>query len=371
MADKIALFVGTNKGGFILTSDAHRREWDVSGPHMRGYSIDHMAFDARDGRIYMAANHVIFGPEVASSVDFGESWSPSDSEPRFEEGGDRKVEKFWNIQPGRPSEPGVVYLGGMPAALWKSEDGGKTWQENMPLQQHESRPRWSPGAGGLCLHTIILDPNDDDRMAIGISAGGYFRTDDGGQSWKRRSADLPSAGPPPPEVMEALGIVEYDPDQDKCVHKITMDADDPAVQYIQHHIGVFRTRNFGEVWEDISAGLPESFGFPIVSHPRKSGHIWVIPNHSGEFRTASSGAFRVFKSENGGDDWRAITDGLPQENAYFSTLRESMAVDGADPLGVYIGTKAGILFGSSDEGESWSAVAASLPPILSVEAAVL
>lgn len=175
----------------------------------------------------------------------------------------------------------------------------------------------------------------------------------------------------PPEVMEALGIVDYDPDEDKCVHKVAVDADDPAVQYVQHHTGVFRTRDYGEVWEEISEGLPEKFGFPIVSHPRKSGHIWVIPNQGGEFRAPSTGAFRVFKSENGGDDWRALTDGLPQENAYFTTLRESMAVDGADPLGVYVGTKAGILFGSSDEGESWSTVAASLPPILSVEAAVL
>ena len=172
-------------------------------------------------------------------------------------------------------------------------------------------------------------------------------------------------------MMEKFGIVEYDPDNDKCVHKVAVDANDPSVQYIQHHTRVFRTRDFGETVEEISEGLPEQFGFPIVSHPRKSDHIWVIPNHSGEFRYSSTVAFRVFKSENGGDNWRPLTNGLPQENAYFSTLRESMAVDGADPLGVYIGTKNGILFGSSDEGESWSTVALSLPPILSVEAAVL
>ncbi|MBT3943526.1 MAG: exo-alpha-sialidase [Chloroflexi bacterium] len=371
MADKIALFVGTNKGGFILTSDASRQKWDVSGPHMRGYSIDHMAFDPRDGRTFMALNHEVYGPEVVSSTDHGKNWKPSEAEARFADGRDRTVEKLWNIQPGRPSEPGVVYLGGMPAALWKSEDYGKTWQENTSLQEHESRPNWSPGAGGLCLHTIILDPRDQDRMAIGISAAGYFRTDDGGKTWLNRALDLPSNGKPSPEVMEMFGIVEYDPDQDKCVHKVAVDASDPAVQYIQHHTGVFRTRDYCETVEEISEGLPEQFGFPIVSHPRKSGHIWVIPNNSGEFRTSSVGAFRIYKSENGGDDWRAITNGLPQENAYFSTLRESMAVDGADPLGVYVGTKNGILFGSSDEGESWRAIAPSLPPILSVEAAVI
>ncbi|MBT3943334.1 MAG: hypothetical protein HOF43_11530 [Chloroflexi bacterium] len=172
-------------------------------------------------------------------------------------------------------------------------------------------------------------------------------------------------------MLELMGIVDHDPDQDKCVHKVAVDANDPAVQYIQHHTGVFRTLDHGRVWEEISKGLPEQFGFPIVSHPRKSGHIWVIPNSSGEFRTSSSGAFRVFKSETGGDDWRALTKGLPQENAYFSTLRESMAVDGADPLGVYVGTKNGILFGSSDEGETWRTIAPSLPPILSVEAVVV
>ncbi|MBT4072396.1 MAG: exo-alpha-sialidase [Chloroflexi bacterium] len=370
MADKIALFVGTNKGGFILTSDTSRQKWDVSGPHLRGYSIDHMAFDPRDGRTFMALNHEVYGPEVVSSPDFGESWIPSDAEARFTDGSNRKVEKLWNIQPGRPSEPGVIYLGGMPAALWKSEDSGKTWQENMPLQQHESRPLWNPGAGGLCLHTIVLDPTDVNRMAVGISAAGYWVTEDDGTSWERRSDNLPS-DPPPEEMLELMGIVDHDPDQDKCVHKVAVDANDPAVQYIQHHTGVFRTLDHGRVWEEISKGLPEQFGFPIVSHPRKSGHIWVIPNSSGEFRTSSSGAFRVFKSETGGDDWRALTKGLPQENAYFSTLRESMAVDGADPLGVYVGTKNGILFGSSDEGETWRTIAPSLPPILSVEAVVV
>jgi len=371
MADKIALFVGTNKGGFILTSGAARQKWNVSGPHLRGYSIDHMAFDPRDGHVYMVANHDIYGPEVVSSADFGDTWDTSNAEPRFNDDSGRSLEKLWHVQPGRPFEPGVIYLGGMPASLWKSEDLGKTWQENTPLQEHETRPKWSPGAGGLCLHTIILDPENQDRMAVGISAAGYFRTDDGGKTWLRRALDLPDDGPPSPEIMEKLGIVEYDPDNDKCVHKVAVDANDPAVQYIQHHTGVFRTRDYGETVEEISEGLPEQFGFPIVSHPRKSGHIWVIPNHSGEFRSSSTGAFRVYKSEDGGDNWRALTKGLPQENAYFSTLRESMAVDGADPLGVYIGTKNGILFGSSDEGESWSTVALSLPPILSVEATVL
>ena len=368
MADRVALFVGTNKGGFVLTSDIAREKWDTSGPHMRGSSIDHMIFDGRDGTILMAVNHYIYGPEVARSTDFGETWERAEKQPRFEEGSGRVMEKLWNIQPGRESEPGVVYLGAAPASLWRSEDSGVKWHENLRLQETPTRDMWTPGLGGLCLHTIVLDPSNSDRMAVAISAAGYFRSDDGGETWVRKTEELPLGDAPDDDAARA---VDYEGGADHCVHKVAVDADDPAVQYMQHHIGVFRTRDFGDSWVKIEGGLPETFGFPVVSHPRKSGHVWLIPNHSGEFRSASGGAFRVFKSERGGESWRALTDGLPQNNAYISTLRESMAVDGADPLGVYAGSKSGVLYGSRDEGESWYEVAGSLPPILSVEAALV
>jgi photosystem II stability/assembly factor-like uncharacterized protein len=355
MADKTVLFAGTDKGGFILTSDSSRRMWEVSGPFLRGYSIFHMTPDLRDGSIYMVANHAVYGSGVVRSDDFGETWTPSDAEPRFEPDSDRSLKQLWHVRPGRPSEPGVIYVGAEPASLWRSEDSGKTWAENEHLQEHPSQPNWVPGAGGLCLHTIILDPSNDDRMSVGISAAGYFRTDDAGQSWNRKHEGLPRGVNEPSaeelELFESMGL-EYDPAEDNCIHKVSMDAVDPAAQYMQHHGGVFRTRNFGDSWEDIGEGLPETFGFPIVSHPSRPGTIWVIPNQSGEFRASSSGAFRVFKSEDAGDSWRAVTDGLPQVAAYLTTLRESMAVDGAEPLGVYVGTKAGTLFGSRDEGES-------------------
>ncbi len=374
MADKISLFVGTNKGGFMLSSDRSRTKWDVAGPFLRGYSIFHMAPDLRDRSIYMAANHEVYGPEIARSADFGETWTQSDAEPRFEPDSGRKLQRIWHIQPGRPSEPGVIYAGAEPASLWRSEDSGKNWKENEPLRAHPSHPNWVPGAGGLCLHTIILDPNNDDRMSVGISAAGYFRSDDAGQSWNRKHDGLPQGenepGPEEIEWLESQGM-EYDPAEDNCIHKVAVDALDPATQYMQHHGGVFRTQTFGDSWEDIGGGLPETFGFPIASHSSKPGTIWVIPNEGGEFRASSSGAFAVYKSENAGESWRATTDGLPQQAAYLTTLRESMAVDGADPLGVYVGTKAGTLYGSSDEGESWRVVAPALPPILSVEAAVL
>ena len=370
MPDKIALFVGTNKGGFILTSDADRRKWDVSGPHLPGYRIFHMKYDPRTGTTFMVANHDIYGPEVARSNDLGATWQTSDAEPRYSEDSGQRLAQLWHVQPGRPSEPGVIYVGAEPASLWKSEDGGKNWSENLQLQEHPSRSNWIGGAGGLCLHTIILDPENVDRMSIGISAGGYFRTDDGGQSWDIKIDGLPPGEPPPPEFADFLPV-DHDSDADQCIHKVTTDGTDPTTQYMQHHMGVFRSRDRGDSWDDIANGLPESFGFPIISHPRKAGMIWLIPNQSGEFRTRSTGAFEIYKSENGGDDWRVLTEGLPQEHAYVTTLRESMTVDGADPLGLYVGTKGGALYGSTDEGESWYTVAASLPPIFSVEAAVV
>ena len=368
MRERVALFVGTNKGGFILTSDASREKWDVSGPHMRGSSVDHMTFDGRSGTVFMAVNHDIYGPEVARSTDFGATWKSAEKNPRFEEDSGRVMERLWNVQPGRDSEPGVVYLGAMPASLWRSEDNGATWLENSALQDVPDRDKWYPGAGGLCLHTIVLDKDRPERMAVGISAAGYFRTDDGGESWVRKTDGLPLE-----ELTAELQerIPDYDPLADHCVHKVAVDSADPAVQYMQHHLGVFRTSDFGETWNDIGEGLPELFGFPVASHPRKSGHVWVVPNHSGEFRASSTGEFRVFKSESGGDLWVGMTNGLPQENAYLSTLRESMAVDSLDPVGVYVGAKSGVLFGSRDEGSSWYEVVSSLPPILSVEAAVI
>lgn len=368
MSERVALFVGTNKGGFILTSDSKREKWDVSGPHMRGSSVDHMIFDDRSGIIFMAVNHEIYGPEMARSSDFGKTWESAQRNPRFPDQSGRVMEKLWNIQPGRTSEPGVLYLGAMPASLWRSDDDGQTWHENSGLQEVPSRPKWVPGAGGLCLHTIVLDADNPDRMAVGISAGGYFRTDDGGATWARKTEGLPlEQGPSDPDDPN----IDYDADADHCVHKVAIDAGNQAVQYMQHHLGVFKTSNFGDSWHDIGEGLPELFGFPIASHPRKSGHVWLIPNHSGEFRSASSGAFRVFKSESGGSSWVGKTQGLPQQNAYLSTLRESMSVDSLDPVGVYVGAKSGVLYGSHDEGESWYEVISSLPPILSVEIAVL
>jgi hypothetical protein len=360
MADKIAVFVGTDKGGFILTSDFCRARWDVSGPHLKGYSIYHMTPDTRDGSIYMAANHAVYGSEVVRSTDMGESWTHSDAEPRFPEGAGRKMEALWHIEPGRPAEPGVLYLGADPASLWKSEDSGKTWHEMKALQQHRSKPDWVPGAGGMCLHTIGLHPHDLGKISLGVSAVGFFQTEDGGETWDLRTEGIPAALEP-----------RVDPASRRCVHKFVMDPDDPDTFYQQNHMGVFRSRNAGVSWEDIGGGLPETFGFRIAGHPGKSGTIWVTPSQGPDFRAPVDGAFKVFKSEDAGDSWRAVTTGLPQENAYLTPMREAMAVDGADPLGVYVGVKTGTLFGSSDEGESWRTIAPTLPPILSVEAAIL
>jgi hypothetical protein len=360
LTDRIVLLAGTDKGGFILTSDARRQKWTVAGPFMKGYQIYHMAFDPRDGGIFMAANHMVYGSEVARSTDFGETWRPSDSEPRFPEESGQSMEAFWHITPGRSSEPGVVYLGAAPASLWRSEDLGLTWLENESFSSHGSRSDWEPGAGGLCLRTILLDPHDEKRMYLGVSAAGFFRSDDNGQTWHLKSEGLPAALKP-----------RYDPNAGRCVHKAALDATVPGTIYQQNHMGLYRTSNAGDSWTTMEEGLSDTFGFAMAAHPSKTGVLWIVPVQGDTFRAPSGGKMRVLKSLDGGSSWRDASSGLPSENAYAAPLREGMAVDEAEPLGVYVGMKSGTIYGSTDEGESWGVVIENLPPILSVEAAAI
>ena len=348
------LLAGSKKGLFIFTS-ADRASWDMHGPFLRGKEVHHAVHDPRDGRIYAASNDAWFGSEIVYSDDLGQSWTSAKRNPAFAESSDLKLERIWHIEPGRASEPGVVYAGVAPAALFRSNDRGETWDEVTALSEHPTRSRWHPGAGGLCLHSIQLDPANPQRMFIAISAVGVFRTDDGGATWQ-----------PMNRGTRAEFMPEKFPEFGQCVHKLLMASSQPRLLFQQNHCGVYRSANAGESWDEITAGLPSDFGFPLGVHPREPETIFVLPLQGAEFRCPPDGKLRVFRTRDGGQSWQPLTDGLPQEDAFSSVLREGMAVDAGTPAGVYIGTNNGKIFASHDEGDSWMTLADNLPPVYSL-----
>lgn len=356
----IIVMVGTARGGFIFTSGPDRSDWTMSGPTHRGSQVYHLTLDPRDGQMFAAVNNIFFGPEINRSSDLGETWTESSEEPRFKQDSGEKLEAMWHIAPGRPEEQGVLYVGAAPASLWKTTDSGETWTELRSLAEHPSRPDWEPGAGGLCLHTILLDPERPGRMYAGISAVGLFRTDDGGETWQLNSQGLVPALPP-----------RVDENSGRCVHKAVLDPTNSEIVFQQSHRGTYRSRDGGLSWDDIGDDLPSSFGFPMVNHPRRPGTLYTVMMDSDEFRSAAEGRVAVWITDDAGESWQASTRGLPQRDAYTGVLREAMSVDGADPLGIYLGTTGGALYRSPDEGESWELMADNLPRILSVEARVL
>jgi photosystem II stability/assembly factor-like uncharacterized protein len=276
----------------------------------------------------------------------------------FPENSGLKLDRIWHIEPGLPSEPGVLYAGVAPAALFRSEDSGQTWRELTGLTDHPTRREWNPGAGGLCLHSIVLDPANAKHFFVGISAAGVFRTEDGGATW--RTANRGTRAEFMPNKLPEFG---------QCVHKLLMAPGQPPLLYQQNHCGVYRSADAGESWQEITAGLPSDFGFPLAIHPRDRETIYVLPLKGAEFRCPVENKLRVFRSRDGGRNWSALTAGLPQENAFTSVYREGMAVDRADPAGIYFGTNTGKVYSSRDEGDTWQLLADNLPPVFSVEAA--
>lgn len=365
---KVLVLVGTRKGAFILSSDKSRRKWSVSGPHFSDWSVFHMAYDGRDGgTVFAATNSEIWGPEVQRSSDLGQTWQKSAQGPRFAEGKGLSVKRVWHISPGRESEPGVVYAGVEPAALFRSQDGGSTWAEVEGLTAHPSREKWQPGNGGLCLHSIVLDLSHRERMWVGISAVGVFGTVDGGRSWR-----------PMNKGVRADFMPDRYPELGQCVHKMLSPTARPDSLYQQNHCGVYRSADGGESWQDISEGLPSRFGFVLGLHSQDPDTLYVVPEDTalgdsvgGVFRIVSEARLRVFRSRNGGQDWEPLTRGLPQEKAYLHLLREGMATDSLDPCGIYIGTTTGQVFYSRDNGDSWELMADLLPPINSVSCGVV
>jgi molybdopterin converting factor small subunit len=355
-SDEMAeLLVGTRKGLFVLRG---RRggPFEVIKRKFRGQAVEYAIRDPRTGTYCASVTHGQYGPHLFHAKDPTGDWEQADG-PAFPDDADATVKRIWVIQPGE--EDGVVYAGVDPAALFKSEDGGRTWSLNRPLWDDPSRKKWQPGAGGMCLHSIATWPGDPKRLALGISAAGVWLTDDGGESWRLGTQGL---------------VARYLPEDsrtpiDLCVHNVHR-SPEPETLYLQFHGGVYRSDDAGESWIDIGSegGLPSDFGFPMVTDPHDASRAYVIPLNSDGDRVTPEGKARVFETRDRGETWQPLTDGLPQEDAYLTVLRQAFCHDGSDPLGLYFGATSGELFGSADGGQTWKTVAARLAPVLSVRA---
>ena len=350
------LLVGTSKGAFILDGDADRSSWSIRGPLCEGWPIHDLQWDPATRSIYAGGGSIWYGPAVFRSDDLGTTWSHSSEGITYGDDGP-KIPTVWNVTPAH----GSIYAGVEPAGLFRSDDGGATWSHVAGLREHPSRPGWQPGAGGLICHTIVPHPSEAEKMWVAISAVGTFATEDGGTTWEARNRGVVDCNSPDPH-----------PETGQCVHKLVMAAGQPERFYQQNHCGVYRSTDGGRQWQDISAGLVSEFGFVFGAHPRDPATGWVIPlSHPEEGRYAPGGSLGVWRTSDSGDSWQRHGDGLPQENAFVGVFREAMAVDQRDPVGVFFGTSTGQLYGSVDEGETWSVVAENLPPIWGVEAVAL
>jgi BNR/Asp-box repeat len=368
---RVRVLVGTRKGAFILTADGKRQNWEVSGPHFAGWEMYHVKGSPADpNRLYASQCSSWFGQTMQRSNDGGKTWEAIGNKFVYEgetgthqwyDGKPRPWEfkRVWHLEPSL-TDPDKVYAGVEDAALFCSTDAGQTWQELRGLRGHGTGPQWQPGAGGMCLHTILLDPASPDRMYIAISAAGAFRSDDAGKTWKPINGGLHSLYIPNPTA-----------EVGHCVHRIAMHPSRPQVLYMQKHWDVLRTDNSGELWREVSGNLPTDFGFVVDVHAHEPETIYVVPIKSDSEHFPPEGKLRVYRSRSGGDEWEPLTQGLPQSNCYVNVLREAMAVDSLDPCGVYFGTTGGQVYGTANAGDSWSAIVRDLPAVLSVEVQTL
>ncbi len=367
----VRVLVGTRKGAFILTSDEKRKDWDVSGPHFAGWEIYHMkGSKVNPNRIYASQSNAWFGQVIQRSDDAGQTWETVGNQFNYE--GDVGTHlwydgtphpwaftRVWHLEPSL-TDPETVYAGVEDAALFRSTDGGQSWQE-LPALRAAKGALWQPGAGGLCLHTILIDPNNADRMFVAISAGGCFRTDDGGETWRPATGGL--------EMMFELP----DPESEvgHCVHNIAMHPTRPNTLFMQKHWDVMRTDDSGDSWYEVSGNLPSDFGFPISVHSHEPETIYVVPIKSDTEHFPPDGKLRVYRSRTGGNEWEALTNGLPQQDCYVNILRDAMSVDSLDSCGIYFGTTGGQVYASADSGDSWNAIVRDLPAVTSVEVQTL
>jgi hypothetical protein len=367
----VRVLVGTRKGGFILTSDGKRKDWKVTGPLFGGWEIYHMKGSPADpNRLYASQSSSWFGQVVQRSSDGGASWEPVGNEFAYDgipgthqwyDGTPHPWEfaRVWHFEPSG-DDPDTVYAGVEDAALFRSNDGGRSWQELSGLREHDTGSSWAPGAGGMCLHTIILDPSRPERMFVAISAAGAFRTDDAGKTWRAINQGLRSEGIPDPNA-----------EVGHCVHRIAMHPARPDVLFMQKHWDVMRSDDAGETWREVSGNLPTDFGFPIDVHAHEPETIYVVPITSDSEHYPPEGKLRVYRSRTGGEEWEPLTRGLPQADCYLNVLRDAMAVDRLDECGIYFGTSGGQVYASPDAGDSWAPIVRDLPPVLSVEVQTL
>jgi len=367
----VRLLVGTRKGAFVLTADGARKDWNVEGPFFPGWEIYHMKGSPVDpDRIYASQSTGWFGQLVQRSDDGGKTFEPVGNEFVYEgvpgthqwyDGTPHPWEfaRVWHLEPSL-DDPDTVLAGVEDAALFKSSDGGASWQELPGLREHGSGPNWQPGAGGMCLHSILLDPSDAQRMWIAISAAGVFKSEDAGKSWRPANRGLHS-GQLPDEEAEV----------GHCVHHIAAHPSRPDVLFMQKHWDVMRSDDAGESWQEVSGDLPTDFGFVIDVHAHDPETVYVVPITSDSQHFPPDGQLRVYRSRTGGNEWEPLSKGLPQEHCYVDVLRDSMSVDSLDRCGLYFGTTGGQVYASADEGDSWQAIVRDLPAVLSVEAQTL
>ena len=367
----VRLLVGTRKGAFILTSDERRQTWAVDGPHFPGWEVYHVNGSPVDpNRLYASQSTSWFGQLIQRSDDGGTTWNPVGNDfayagvpgtHQWYDGTLRPWEftRVWHLEPSL-TEVDTVYAGVQDAALFRSTDGAASWHELSGLREHDSGPQWQPGAGGMCLHTIILDPQSPGRMYVAISAAGVFRTDDDGATWRPVNQGLLSDGIPSPAA-----------EVGNCVHNLAMHPSRPDTLFMQKHWDVMRSSDGGEHWTEVSGNLPSDFGFPIAVHAHEPDTVYVVPITSDSHHFPPDGKLRVYRSRTGGDTWEPLTNGLPQSDCYVNVLRDAMAVDSLPESGVYFGTTGGQVYASPDSGDTWAPIVRDLPAVLSVEAQTL
>ena len=367
----VRVLVGTRKGAFILSADGARENWEVTGPHFGGWELYHLKGSPADpNRIYASQSTGWFGQLMQRSNDGGKTWEAVgnkfvyDGVPGTHQWYDGtahpwEFKRVWHLEPSL-TDPDTVFAGVEDAALFRSTDAGQTWEELPGLRGHGSGPRWQPGAGGLCLHTILIDPSNHERMFVAISAAGAFRTEDGGRTWRPINRGLKSQY-----------IPEENAEVGHCVHRIAMHRSRPQVLFMQKHWDVMRSDDAGESWREVSGNLPSDFGFPIDVHAHQPDTIYVVPIKSDSEHYPPDGRLRVYRSRTGGNEWEALTSGLPQKDCYVNVLRDAMAVDSLDDCGIYFGTTGGQVYASRDGGDNWTAIVHDLPPVVSVEVQTL